>query len=176
METPPTPPWIAHRMQTSWASGCKAGAQMVCLLDIMILYQVTSMAIPREEPRSLGKGSQRLWALRQPTSFWFGNLLVFSLGGRASPHQCPQLLSTLSPSSLLPGLLPESPAQHCPLPPPAPPLALTRPGSSTGLAFPSGIKLIGKKQTHPSLSLLLRVGHKQRQNASHGLVGGAGDK
>ena len=141
-------------MQTSWASGCKAGARMVCLLDITILYQVTSMAIPREEPRSLGKGSQRLWALCQPTSFQFGNLLVFSLGGRASPDQCRQPLSTLSPPSLLPGLLPEPPAQHCPPPPPAPPPVLTRPGSSTGLAFPSRIKLIGKKQTHPS-SLLL---------------------
>ena len=138
METAP-PPWTVHRMQTSWASGCKAGARMVCLLDIMILYQVTSMAIPREKPRSLGKGSQRLWALCQPTSFQFGNLLVFSLGDRASPDQCRQPLSTLSPPSLLPGLLPEPPAQHCPPPPPAP---------------QSRIKLIGKKQTHPS-SLLL---------------------
>ena len=58
---------------------------MVCLLDITILYQVTSMAISREEPRSLGKGSQRLWALCQPTSFQVGNLLVFSLGRQSIP-------------------------------------------------------------------------------------------
>lgn len=153
-DPPPRTPARRPQVLRCRPSHYTAATRMTCSLNTTVPLLPTSdqQGHHHGEAKAFDKGSRRLWALHTPTSSLVWKPSSSPLETDGALLSVPSL-STSAPSSLFLFGLPQ-PLPYAALLLPSCPSPRLWPGSGVPRALPSRIKLIGKKQAHPS-SLLL---------------------